>query len=84
MEVIIKDNAEAGCVLGAKIIAKLVREKPECVLGLATGRTPLQLYQELIRLHRMRRGSISARLRPSISTSMSGCRRMMSNPTDGS
>ena len=52
MEVIIREDAEAGCLIAAKIIAKLVRDKPNAVLGLATGRTPLQLYQELIRLHR--------------------------------
>src|SRR5215470_4275983 len=52
MEVLIRDNADTGCVLGAKIIASVVREKPNAVLGLATGRTPLRLYQELIRLHR--------------------------------
>lgn len=52
MEVLIRDNAETGCVLGAKIIARVVREKPDAVLGLATGRTPLSLYQELIRMHR--------------------------------
>lgn len=52
MEVLIQNNTDAGCLLGARIIAKLVREKPDAVLGLATGRTPLQLYQELIRLHK--------------------------------
>lgn len=52
MEVLIRDSAETGCVLGAKILARVVREKPNAVLGLATGRTPLRLYQELIRLHR--------------------------------
>jgi glucosamine-6-phosphate deaminase len=52
MEVLIRENADVGCVLGAKIIAKVVREKPDAVLGLATGRTPLRLYQELIRQHR--------------------------------
>jgi len=52
MEVLIQPHADAGCVLGARIIARRVREKPDAVLGLATGRTPLQLYQELIRLHR--------------------------------
>lgn len=52
MEVLIRENADVGCVLGAKIIARVVREKPDAVLGLATGRTPLRLYQELIRLHR--------------------------------
>jgi glucosamine-6-phosphate deaminase len=51
MEVIIRESADIGCVLGAKIIASVVREKPNAVLGLATGRTPLRLYQELIRLH---------------------------------
>ena len=52
MEVIIQHNADDGCALGARIIARVVREKPDAVLGLATGRTPLQLYQELIRLHK--------------------------------
>jgi len=52
MEVIIRKDADTGCILGAKIIARYVREKPSCVLGLATGRTPLRLYQELIRMHR--------------------------------
>lgn len=52
MEVLIRENADLGCALAAKIIARVVREKPHAVLGLATGRTPLQLYQELIRLHR--------------------------------
>jgi glucosamine-6-phosphate deaminase len=52
MEVIIRENADAGCILGAKIIARVVRDKPSAVLGLATGRTPERLYQELIRMHR--------------------------------
>lgn len=52
MEVLIRDNPDIGCVLGAKIMARVVREKPDAVLGLATGRTPLRLYQELIRMHR--------------------------------
>jgi len=52
MEVIIRKDAETGCLLAAKIIARQVRQKPASVLGLATGRTPLRLYQELIRMHR--------------------------------
>lgn len=40
----------------AQEIAKLIREKTKqgktCVLGLATGSTPLKVYEELIRLHR--------------------------------
>lgn len=36
----------------AREIAALIREKPEAVLGLATGSTPLGMYEELIRIHR--------------------------------
>lgn len=52
MEVLIRNDADAGCLLAAGMIARLVREKPRAVLGLATGRTPLCLYRELIRRHR--------------------------------
>jgi glucosamine-6-phosphate deaminase len=52
MEIIIQPTAEAASVIAARIIARLVREKPDCVLGLATGSTPLATYRELIRLHR--------------------------------
>ncbi len=36
----------------ARIIAAQVQLKPECVLGLATGSTPVGTYKELIRFHR--------------------------------
>ncbi len=36
----------------AREIAALVRSRPDCVLGLATGSTPVPLYDELARLHR--------------------------------
>ncbi|MCF3650125.1 glucosamine-6-phosphate deaminase [Synoicihabitans lomoniglobus] len=52
MEIIIQKTPDAGCLLGAKIMAKKVREKPDAVLGLATGRTPERLYGELVRMHR--------------------------------
>jgi glucosamine-6-phosphate deaminase len=52
MEVIIRDTAEEVSLLGAQIMARQVRRKPASVLGLATGRTPVRLYGELIRLHR--------------------------------
>ena len=35
----------------AEIIAGLVREKPDCVLGLATGSTPVGTYKELIKMY---------------------------------
>lgn len=52
MEIIIQSTPEAASRLAARHIARQIREKPDSVLGLATGSTPRLLYQELIRLHR--------------------------------
>ena len=52
MEIIIQPTPEAASIIAACIIAKLVRTKPRCVLGLATGATPLATYRELARMHR--------------------------------
>ncbi|MFQ6617991.1 MAG: glucosamine-6-phosphate deaminase, partial [Fidelibacterota bacterium] len=52
MLVIVKENYDEVSVEAAKIVAELIRKKPDCVLGLATGSTPLGLYRELIRMHR--------------------------------
>lgn len=52
MEVVILPDSEAVGRLGASIVAHLVTEKPEAVLGLATGSTPRGLYAELVRLTR--------------------------------
>jgi len=51
MEVIINPNAETASKAAARVVARLVREKPNAVIGLATGSTPLKLYRELIQLH---------------------------------
>ncbi len=51
MEIIIKETSETTSVMAARLVARLVREKPNAVLGLATGSTPLMLYKELVRLH---------------------------------
>lgn len=51
MEVIIQPDREKASLIAARIVARALREKPNLVLGLATGNTPLHLYQELIRLH---------------------------------
>src|SRR4028119_599180 len=40
------------CAEVAQIITELVRRKPNAVLGLATGSSPIGVYDELIRLHR--------------------------------
>ena len=52
MEVIIQADPLAASCAAARVVARSIREKPETVLGLATGSTPLTLYKELIRLHR--------------------------------
>jgi glucosamine-6-phosphate deaminase len=53
MLVIIKKDYEGMSLEGAKQVASLVRKKPDCVIGFATGSTPLGLYKELIRMHKM-------------------------------
>lgn len=52
MEVIIKKNYEEMSALGARMVARVIRNKPRAVIGLATGSTPLGLYRELIRMHK--------------------------------
>lgn len=52
MLVIIKDNYEQMSIEAAKIVASVLRKKPDCVIGFATGSTPLGLYKELIRMHK--------------------------------
>jgi len=52
MEVIIKQNFEDVSKLAAQMIADIVRKKPNAILGLATGSTPVGTYKELIRLHK--------------------------------
>ena len=51
MEVIIQDSYEELCKAAARVVAKTLNTKPNAVLGLATGSTPLALYKELIRMH---------------------------------
>lgn len=52
MEVIILPSATEATLAGARIVARVVRESPHAVLGLATGETPERLYAELVRAHR--------------------------------
>ncbi|NKB24553.1 MAG: glucosamine-6-phosphate deaminase [Kiritimatiellae bacterium] len=56
MEVIIQPDPGSGSVLAAQIISNLLKRKPNAVLGLATGNTPLRLYKELIDMYK--RGEI--------------------------
>jgi glucosamine-6-phosphate deaminase len=52
MEIIVQPTADAASHIAARHIARLVRDKPNAVLGLATGSTPLVMYRELVRMHR--------------------------------
>lgn len=52
MRVIIVPDGPAVGRRAARFVADLVRRKPACVLGLATGSSPVGLYGELIRMHR--------------------------------
>jgi len=47
----IHSSREAAVRSVALEMATLIRNKPHAVLGLATGATPIPLYQELVRLH---------------------------------
>ncbi|WP_394190316.1 glucosamine-6-phosphate deaminase [Pseudoalteromonas atlantica] len=48
MQIVILNDAAAVAAYGANIFAKQLEKKPTSVLGLATGSTPVALYQELI------------------------------------
>ena len=52
MLIIINPTHDQTSLQAAKIVANQVRKNRRTVLGLATGKSPLGLYQELIRLHR--------------------------------
>lgn len=49
MKVIVAENYSEQSRLAADVIEKIVREKPDCCLGLATGSSPVGMYQELAR-----------------------------------
>ena len=49
MKVIVARDYNDASVIGANIIEELVREKPDCTLGLATGSSPVGMYEELAR-----------------------------------
>ena len=51
MEIIIQPTQQAATDIAARIIARLLHDKPNAVLGLATGSTPLSLYRTLIAMN---------------------------------
>ncbi|MCH8537530.1 MAG: 6-phosphogluconolactonase, partial [Alkalimonas sp.] len=48
MQIVIQPNADAVANYGADQFSRLLSKKPDAVLGLATGSTPVALYQKLI------------------------------------
>ena len=51
MEVLVQASAEEMSKAAARMVANVLNAKPNAVLGLATGSTPLGLYRELVRMH---------------------------------
>lgn len=52
MKIIVKESYEDLSKEAARIIKREMQKKPNLVLGLATGSTPIGLYKELIRIHK--------------------------------
>ena len=53
---VILDSSNQGSIIVAQEIADLIRKKQKhglpCVLGLATGSSPIKVYEELVRMHK--------------------------------
>ena len=52
MEIIVADTYEEMSSAAGQVVAQVLNAKPDAVLGLATGSTPLGLYKEMARMHR--------------------------------
>ena len=52
MRIILCDNYEELSKKAAKIVASQITLKPDSVLGLATGSTPVGMYNELAKMYR--------------------------------
>src|SRR5215204_3676006 len=57
MEVVISTTPDEAAKLAADAISELIGQRPEAVLGVATGSTPLLIYDELGR--RVAQGALS-------------------------
>jgi glucosamine-6-phosphate deaminase len=51
MEVIVRETYDEMSKAAARVVAQTMNAKPNAVLGMATGSTPLGLYRELVRMH---------------------------------
>jgi glucosamine-6-phosphate deaminase len=52
MELRVFDTREQMSAAAAEFFAERIKSKPNIVLGLATGGTPVRMYAELVRMHR--------------------------------
>jgi len=52
MEVLISETYEEMSRAAAEAVRRVLNRKPNAVLGMATGSTPLGMYKELVRMHR--------------------------------
>ncbi|NLP16728.1 MAG: glucosamine-6-phosphate deaminase [Clostridiales bacterium] len=52
MNIIVKQDYIQMSKCAAEHIAELIKKKPNCVIGFATGGTPIGTYRELIRMHK--------------------------------
>ena len=52
MKIIVTENYEKMSEEGAKYIAALLKAKPNCILGLATGSTPVGMYKKLVEMNK--------------------------------
>jgi glucosamine-6-phosphate deaminase len=52
MEIITKETYDAMSAAAAQAVAQVINAKPNAVLGMATGSTPLGTYKELVRMHK--------------------------------
>lgn len=53
MQIIIYNDAQQVAVNAAKWVQTLINNRPRAVLGLATGSTPIALYQKLVEQHKL-------------------------------
>lgn len=52
MKLIVEKNYENMSNVAGKILIEAIEKKPEIVLGLATGSTPIGMYEEIIKAHK--------------------------------
>lgn len=52
MKIIVTKDYETMSVRAAEEIAKIINNKPDAVVGLATGSTPFEMYKELIKMNK--------------------------------